>query len=214
MTIDEALKLIPGGLPGIPLKTVRCLSADHLRTTARGWKFGLCTWCLKPIPDFPKKPFWCSSICNDRLKSYQVDRTQIWLRDQGICAKCGIDTEAIGKELTDLGSYTDELTENKPLTLGSYKQTHIRQAEIPPEILEQADLWIKGSCEEIDVKAMQVANWAKENGVTWMLKRYGKHLWEVDHKIPVSKGGGILGVENLITLCLKCHWKKSGSDRK
>lgn len=40
-------------------------------------------------------------------------------------------------------------------------------------------------------------------------------LWEIDHKIPVSKGGGCTGdISNLQTLCLACHKAKTKEDLK
>lgn len=33
------------------------------------------------------------------------------------------------------------------------------------------------------------------------------HLWEMDHIVPVSEGGGECGLENLRTLCIPCHKK-------
>ncbi|HEY3246030.1 MAG TPA: HNH endonuclease [Phycisphaerae bacterium] len=32
-----------------------------------------------------------------------------------------------------------------------------------------------------------------------------RRLWEADHIIPRAEGGGLLGLENLRTLCLWCH---------
>lgn len=40
------------------------------------------------------------------------------------------------------------------------------------------------------------------------------HLWEADHIIPVSEGGGACGLDNLRTLCLPCHWKETGLLRR
>ena len=34
-------------------------------------------------------------------------------------------------------------------------------------------------------------------------------LWEADHIVPVSLGGGCCGLENLRTLCWKCHRKET-----
>lgn len=34
-------------------------------------------------------------------------------------------------------------------------------------------------------------------------------LWDVDHIVPVKKGGGSCGAENLRTLCLWCHQDRS-----
>lgn len=34
-------------------------------------------------------------------------------------------------------------------------------------------------------------------------------LWEADHVIPVCEGGGVCGLENYRTLCLRCHKAES-----
>ncbi len=38
-------------------------------------------------------------------------------------------------------------------------------------------------------------------------KEWGRrrHLWDADHIVPVARGGGECGLDNLRTLCLKCH---------
>lgn len=53
----------------------------------------------------------------------------------------------------------------------------------------------------------QLLNYYKEQyGWSFDLE---KHFYEVDHKIPVFKGGGSCGLDNLQTLCVPCHRKKS-----
>lgn len=37
----------------------------------------------------------------------------------------------------------------------------------------------------------------------------GGPYWEMDHKVPVANGGARLGLENLQTLCLRCHYQKT-----
>jgi hypothetical protein len=32
-----------------------------------------------------------------------------------------------------------------------------------------------------------------------------QHLWEADHIVPVSEGGGACGLDNYRTLCIWCH---------
>lgn len=41
------------------------------------------------------------------------------------------------------------------------------------------------------------------------LKSRRQTLWEMDHIVPVSAGGGECGLEGLRTLCLWCHRKKT-----
>jgi len=38
----------------------------------------------------------------------------------------------------------------------------------------------------------------------WM-RKYGGGLWDADHIVPVKEGGGLCGLENIRTLCIKCH---------
>ena len=40
----------------------------------------------------------------------------------------------------------------------------------------------------------------------WGLKaRTRKSLWDADHIVPVAEGGGQCDLENIRTLCLRCH---------
>ena len=34
---------------------------------------------------------------------------------------------------------------------------------------------------------------------------FRRSLWDADHIVPVAQGGGECGLENMRTLCLKCH---------
>lgn len=49
----------------------------------------------------------------------------------------------------------------------------------------------------------------KEQNITMKRKiwkrKHGGGLWDADHIIPVKKGGGQCGLDNLRTLCIKCH---------
>lgn len=37
------------------------------------------------------------------------------------------------------------------------------------------------------------------------IRKHGGGLWDADHIIPVKDGGGMCGLENIRTLCIKCH---------
>ena len=78
-------------------------------------------------------------------------REQVFARDRGVCALCGIDTEALRR--------------NK---------------------------------RKLDYAARQ--QFEKE----WGRRR---HLWDADHVLPVSQGGGECDLSNMRTLCLPCHKK-------
>lgn len=56
----------------------------------------LCRWCKGIVPK-PKRT-WCSDVCVNeyRLRSdREYAREQVFFRDAGICAKCGLDTTAL-----------------------------------------------------------------------------------------------------------------------
>ena len=52
-------------------------------------------------------------------------------------------------------------------------------------------------------------NYLKEHMISlkrkiW-IKKHGGGLWDADHIIAVKDGGGLCGLENMRTLCIKCH---------
>jgi 5-methylcytosine-specific restriction endonuclease McrA len=48
----------------------------------------------------------------------------------------------------------------------------------------------------------------------WGLKqRLRRSLWEADHIIPVIEGGGECDLDNIRTLCLRCHRKATAALR-
>ncbi|HJZ97527.1 MAG TPA: HNH endonuclease signature motif containing protein [Candidatus Solibacter sp.] len=72
------------------------------RTMQGGWvprKRGTCRWCGLEVP---KRRFtFCSAYCVHEWK-LRTDpaylREQVFLRDRGVCAQCGVDTEALGRD--------------------------------------------------------------------------------------------------------------------
>ncbi len=60
----------------------------------------LCRWCNLEVP--PKRFTFCSDFCVHEWR-LRTDpgylRDQVFLRDKGLCAKCGIDTHAAFNEL-------------------------------------------------------------------------------------------------------------------
>jgi len=46
------------------------------------------------------------------------------------------------------------------------------------------------------------------------MKESKKSLWHADHRIPVFDGGGQSGLDNLRTLCIKCHKTVTKEQRK
>jgi len=48
----------------------------------------------------------------------------------------------------------------------------------------------------------------------WSLPRGRSSLWDADHIVPVSEGGGECDLDNLRTLCLRCHRKATADLRR
>lgn len=44
--------------------------------------------------------------------------------------------------------------------------------------------------------------------------RNRRTFWDIDHILPVEKGGGQCGMENLQLLCVNCHLKKTIEERR
>jgi 5-methylcytosine-specific restriction endonuclease McrA len=52
------------------------------------------------------------------------------------------------------------------------------------------------------------------HNVTYYSVGYGTgEQWEVDHVVPLHKGGIGIGLENVQVICTKCHRRKSGRER-
>ena len=80
-------------------------------------------------------------------------REQVFLRDRGICACCGVDT------------------------LFELRRLRRSRAERRAALMQH-----------------------------WGLKtRLRKSLWDADHIVPVMEGGGACDLDNIRTLCLRCH---------
>lgn len=53
--------------------------------------------------------------------------------------------------------------------------------------------------------------WYKDNVIGMFLGLNnipGTRSWEIHHVIPIEEGGGCCGLENLVTLCWRCHLKR------
>ena len=65
------------------------------------------------------------------------------------------------------------------------------------------------------LNALKRSNWLAWH--QWMVENkaaHRKYMWDAHHVIPVEHGGGCSGLENLVTLCLKCHKAVSAKDTR
>jgi 5-methylcytosine-specific restriction enzyme A len=84
----------------------------------------------------------------------------------------------------------------------------------PGYLREQVLLRDRGVCAHCAVDAVEAMRKLKRSRgqnrvalmVHWGLKtRIRRSLWEADHITPVIEGGGECDLENIQTLCLRCH---------
>ncbi len=127
----------------------------------------LCRWCNLEVPGGRRRTF-CSAWCVHewRLRSDPgYLRDQVFQRDRGVCALCGIDTRAAWNRLRRL-------------------PPHRRRDEL----------------------------------AQWSVRLRGpgarRSLWDADHILPVAEGGGECDLDNLRTLCLKCHRQATADLRR
>jgi 5-methylcytosine-specific restriction enzyme A len=115
---------------------------------------GLCRWCALEVP--ARRFTFCSEYCVHEWKLRTQPgylREQIFQRDRGHCAHCGVDTI----------------------------QEHIRlRRSRGPRRTALLEHW-------------------------GMKTRIRKSLWDADHILPVAEGGGECDLDNIRTLCLRCH---------
>ncbi len=77
------------------------------------------------------------------------------------------------------------------------------------------------SCAAIETECIRVHHRFMERGYKAAQERLVKtavegHAWQADHIVPVYRGGGRCGLENLRTLCTPCHadvTKQQAKDR-
>lgn len=115
---------------------------------------GLCRWCSLEVPRgrFTFCSAWC--VHEWKLRSQPAYlREQVFLRDRGVCARCGVDTRAAHHELRR--------------SRGARRRALLRH-------------WAPGPHRR-------------------------KSLWDADHILPVREGGGECDLDNIRTLCLRCH---------
>ena len=128
-----------------------CLTRDVPRVK------GFCAWCGSEKLNGLK---YCGNDCrleaNVRASGIMVEY-EVFRRDKGICAACGMDCEWVASQKRIMGK--------------------VAKYDYPTRALHGS--W---------------GPWATHD-----------RLWQADHIVPVVEGGGVCGLENYRTLCLRCH---------
>lgn len=147
-----------------------------------------CRWCKKAIERGTRRRRWCSEAClNEYLirSSAGTARFHVHRRDKGVCAVCRVDTDRVKRILDVLYDRARGWWGHR--WEGMNKALHERRYE-------------------------RFAGWVHQHVAATFSRT--SHLWEADHVTPVAEGGGASGLDNLRTLCKRCHARETGALRK
>ena len=159
-----------------------------------------CRWCQKEVPVGRRS--WCSQECVDDYSVRSnpgIARSKVLARDNRVCADCNLNMNAVATSITrqarKLGLY------------GGYRRE-----------------WFRKVAHQSGVAAHRLfTEWCNERGALYPARRFPTRrgraktdnefaadcLWDMDHIVPVSEGGGGCGLDNLRTLCLWCHRRET-----
>lgn len=159
-----------------------------------GWC--LCRQCGTEVK--PPRRTFCSKKCVDlwMVRTGSGMARFIRKRDKGICALCGLDCEALKRQLRKI------LKALKP-------EPSIRPA--PKDYFDEYttttawnERWAAREAQRKAARAAMKAA-AAEFKTRHGIPQHRSRFWDIDHVIPVAEGGGDAGPDGLRTLCLSCH---------
>jgi 5-methylcytosine-specific restriction protein A len=141
----------------------------------------LCRWCHGPTA--PPRRTFCSEECVHEWlirRDPGYVRQEVFKRDKGVCAVCGLDTVVA---LTTVLRLRDE-AQKQVLWSGEWataRTWHEEVVRLHNRLLESHGL-------RPDPPWNRTAS-----------------LWDADHIVPVVEGGGTCGLDGYRTLCVWCH---------
>ena len=140
----------------------------------------LCRWCHGPVA--PPRRTFCGEACVHEWlirRDPGYVRKQVFRRDQGVCAICGLDTVAALRMVHQLWRQAAD-----DVPWGDYRG--------------QPD-------EHWEARQLRFSQLLEASALPPDPPRHRKTLWDADHIVPVVEGGGACGLENYRTLCVWCH---------
>ena len=163
----------------------------------------LCRWCGTEVPTGSRT--WCGGKCVEEFQvasaqsgfvQYQVNK-----RDEGVCAICHFDTAKLRRILDKISSRS--------------RYGHTRWRESYWNETDEQRLKRVGREERLQARDLRLSERLRDKYPWAFSRHYGdrlgqrvplqQSLWEADHIVPVSEGGGACGLENFRTLCVPCH---------
>jgi 5-methylcytosine-specific restriction protein A len=129
---------------------------------------------------------WFSAECVHAFKIRNdpgTARAEVFRRDHGVCALCGLDVEAFQARISTL----------------------VHRAIGRPHCWIPSLLIWSSNWKVARIRAIITRHrWPNE---------MDRHWWEADHITPVCEGGGQCGLDNYRTLCIPCHKKETAKLR-
>lgn len=120
-------------------------------------------------------------------------RRQVFKRDHGVCAECGQDTVKLRHRLAGWQRWMAKAERKFPALPMGRPSEHGTAFE-HWQLQERRARW----CRDRQRKLIERLN---QQGSTVS--------WHADHIVPVAMGGGECGLENMQTLCVRCHNQKT-----
>lgn len=143
----------------------------------------LCLHCGEELSEKRKRFTFCGTECRlarEIICHPTAARWQVKERDHGVCARCGLDCDALDDAIADFGITYES---NGRSRTGHVWPMHGRQSQLAVEWLTSQGF-------------VQV-------GYGW------KSTWEAHHKTAVVLGGGGVGIDGYETLCKWCHQRET-----
>lgn len=123
---------------------------------------------------------------SSRRKRKGIDRLAVFTRDLGACALCGVSTVRLMKGIERLPSSVWHM-QNAGRVVYGRRDKHTAEHPMGAMLGRHR------------LRALVLL------GRLWgVVLHIGVQLWEADHIVPIAEGGSD-DLENLRTLCLKCH---------
>jgi len=172
----------------------------------------LCRWCGERVPK------GCRTFCGKPacVREWQIRtsgnyaRQCVKERDHGVCALCGVDTEAVRRELeADVAATQRRIDEWVAAVRAGYAGPWSVEWDSAHERAMMAHYRAIESAQSTGRLAILYAERAAAEAYVARGFVRGRPLWEADHIVPVVRGGGSTGLENLRTLCVPCHRRET-----
>lgn len=162
---------------------------ERRRVMVRYTGKSLCTWCLTPVTG--RRSTWCSDACVDAffmVHDWKQIRAAVLARDKGVCRQCSRDTQKAYEVYLKIIRHAYSIIDPRRGWFSIGTDAYILRSSSDPRVQRWLALAIKLAT-DFGFGATQSA---------------ARDWWEADHIVERVRGGRD-HLDNLRTLCLRCH---------